>query len=115
MSRPQLSLPKKTINNGDGTVARTSISPLNSTDIVDVTCVPSALIIPVAVPSTPNLMSVGLSVDQRRLELIAKKVLGRFHPAGKSWFFTYAKRLMRLTDESLNGARNTLAKIYRYK
>ena len=118
MSRPQLSLPNKAPNDGGGVVVTTSFSPLISTHSVEVTCVPPVSSLPATTLVAPQMLNIegdGFAVEQRRLEVIAKGILGRFHPADKSWFFTYAKSLMRLTDESLNRSRETLAKIYRYQ
>lgn len=120
MSRPQLKLPKKsTAYNTEALldISTSSLKPMHagkSKSTSDVSTSPIAGVVATPLVSERTMGSMCYS-EQARLEQIAKRILGRFRPVSQSWFFTYAKSLMRLTDESLNRSRDTLAKIYRYR
>jgi hypothetical protein len=120
MSRPQLKLPKKSIACNPEAPLDTSTSSLTPSRAGERKSSSDLSTPPVAGVVAPPLVSertvdIMCCSEQARLERIAKRILGRFRPVSQSWFFTYAKSLMRLTDEPLNRSRDTLAKIYRYK
>ncbi|WP_156328123.1 MULTISPECIES: hypothetical protein [unclassified Massilia] len=119
MSRPQLKLPKKSIDRDTKPGLDTPTSPLMPSHVAGTsassTSSPSPTITTVAPSSiSADAKNVSLSVEKIRLEHIATRILGRFRPVSKDWFYTYAKALRRVTNEPLNRSRETLAKIYQY-